>query len=100
MDEIPKENGGFIVILYTLFHVKDVYNHQLFDEAAAKRFRIDYDEEKILRICRGLKWALENRNIDYQNIFPKMKYSNEEILYFFERTYKEMQEVGICKKCV
>ena len=96
MENVSNENGGFIAILYMLFHVKDVYNHPPFSENTAKRFRKDYSKDKIKIICRGLKWALENRNFDYQGVFPKMKHSNEDILYFFEKTYKEMKNVGIC----
>ena len=99
MKNIPEERGGFIVILYMLFHVKDVYAHPEFNSATAQKFRKDYSQDKLQRICKGLSWALDNRDYDFQNVFPKMKHSNRDILFFFEKTYNEMKAVGLCDEC-
>ena len=80
-----------------LFHVKNIKEHPAFDEDSARNFKKKYTDDKILRICDGLKWALENRNFNFKEVFPNMKFSNEDILLFFEKTLEEMRTVGFCK---
>jgi len=74
--------GGFIVILYKLFHIKNIKNCPPFNEESAEAFKREYSEEKIKQICIGLQWAIKHTEIDYKNIFPEMKYSNEDIIDF------------------
>ena len=95
--DIPDGCGGFVVVLYMLFHVKDVNNHPIFDEASASNLNKKYSGDKVTNICEGLQWAISNRQYNYKGVFPGMRFSNDEILFFFEKTLKEMKSVGVCK---
>ena len=95
--DIPEGCGGFIIVLYMLFHVKDVNNHPAFDEASAINLNEKYSDDKVTSICEGLQWAINHRQYNYKDIFPGMRFSNDEILFFFEKTLKEMKSVGFCK---
>lgn len=95
--DVPDKYGGFIIVLYMLFHVKNVKEHPAFNESSANNLREKYTDDQVLRICDGLKWALENRDFNYKEVFPGMRFSNEEILFFFEKTLGEMLSAGFCK---
>lgn len=95
-NDVPEKCGGFIIILYMLFHIRDVTKHSEFDEEAAQNLKKKYSEDQITRICDGLTWALNNRGYNFKDVFPGMRFSNEEILYFFEKTLSEMRKVKFC----
>lgn len=94
----PEEMGGFKVLLYGLFHIKDIKSHPAFDSRQADKVLNNYGPEKVRIIIQGLEWAVKNRDVDYQSIFPGMRYSNEEILWYFDKTLKEMMESDLLEK--
>ena len=95
MTDYPNEKGGFKVLLYGLFHIKDIKTHPCFDQASAEKAVRNYGKDKLKIIIEGLCWAVENRDVDYQSVFPGMKYSNEQILWYFDKTLREMQQLGL-----
>jgi hypothetical protein len=93
--EYPENMAGFKVPLYALFHIRNLDSRPPFDSKQAAKARKDYGEEKLKIIKSGLNWAIHNRDVDYKNIFPGMKYSNKEILTYFEDLLREMNSTGI-----
>lgn len=91
-DSYHEEFGGFKVPLYGLFHIRDIKNHPPFDKKSAEKLLNEYGSERVKVIVKGLEWAVKNREFDFQNVFPGMKYSNEDILWYFDKTLKEMAE--------
>jgi len=96
--DYPEEMGGFKVLLYGLFHINNLKDHPPFGPQEAARALRDYGEDRFQIIIKGLKWAVKNRDVDYKNIFPGMKYSNDEILWYFDKTLREMVDAGICRE--
>ena len=96
LENIPEGKGGFIIVLYKILHIRDLKSCPKFGIEAARRFREDYSPERIEKICSGILWAIDHENVDYKNILPGMRHENDEILWFFRKTLKEMAEVGLC----
>ncbi|MEN8907607.1 MAG: hypothetical protein ABF289_16775 [Clostridiales bacterium] len=76
--------------IYMLIYA-DVKNEKLYDPETNRLLNeIKYkkiSDDKINKLIVSIKWALENKHIQYNKIFP-MKKKNSEILYYFDRVYK------------
>lgn len=95
MADSPDEMAGFKIPLYAMFHIKNLDHCPGFGEQEAELNLRDYGKEKIQIIVKGLNWDVRYRDVDYKSLFPSMKYSNDEILWCFEKTLREMIDMGL-----
>lgn len=75
---VPDKCGGFVIILYMLFHIRDVTKHSEFDKKSAQNLKNKCSEDQITRICDGLTWALNNRGYNFKRHFPGMRFNGNE----------------------
>ena len=83
-------------LLYFLNYIQDVKCDPILPPPLIKQIKERYKPELVIGFQEAIRWAIENQDFEFCKQIP-VKYSNAEILIYFENLDAFFQREGIYK---